>query len=58
MMSKEFARQKIEEYLDKTGGILPIENAVVFSHCFDGIVIEEFTFKYLLCIAYDLKPEE
>jgi hypothetical protein len=57
-MSKEFARQKIQEYLAKTGGILPIENAVVFSHCFDGIVIEEFTFKFLLCIAYDLKPEE
>jgi hypothetical protein len=46
MMSKEFAREKIQGYLAKNGGILPIEDAFVW---------QTFTFKELLCIAYDLE---
>ena len=54
MMSKEFAREKIQEYLLKNGGILPIEDVVIYQYeTKDGI--NTFTFRYLLCVAYDLK---
>lgn len=55
-MSKRFAREKIQEYLDNTGGVLPIKDAIAYQH-FDkeGNLLQEFTFKFLLCVAYDLK---
>jgi hypothetical protein len=57
-MSKEFARETIEKYLLKNGGILPIKDAVIYTQSnADGIVMQGFTFKYLLCVAYDLQPE-
>lgn len=56
MMSKEFAREKIEEYLSNNGGVLPIKDAVVLRiETLCGW--QEFTFKHLLCVAYDLQPE-
>jgi len=57
-MSKEFAREKIQEYLAKNGGILPISDAIAYQH-FDnkGDLIQEFTFKFLLCVAYDLEKK-
>ena len=55
MMSKEFAREKIEEYLLKNGGVLPIKDAVVLE-LNTAFGIQQFTFKYLLCVAYDLEP--
>lgn len=53
MMSKEFARELIEKYLEKTGGVLPIEDAVVLERNTE-FGVEQFTFRFLLCIAYDL----
>lgn len=58
-MSKEFAREKIEEYLSNNGGVLPINDAIVFRDWdSEGNVVQEFTFKHLLCVAYDLQPEK
>jgi len=55
-MSKEFAREKIQEYLSKNGGVLPAEDSIAYQH-FDseGNLMQEFTFKFLLCVAYDLE---
>jgi hypothetical protein len=53
-MSKGFAREKIQEYLAKNGGVLPIEDVVIYQYkTKDGI--NTFTFRYLLCVAYDLE---
>ena len=55
-MSKGFAREKIQEYLAKNGGVLPIKDAIAYSHLdASGNLLQEFTFKFLLCVAYDLE---
>jgi len=55
-MSKRFAREKVQEYLAENGGVLPIKDAIAYQH-FDkeGNLLQEFTFKFLLCVAYDLE---
>ena len=55
-MSKRFAREKVQEYLAKNGGVLPIKDAIAYQY-FDkeGNLLQEFTFKFLLCVAYDLE---
>ena len=55
-MSKRFAREKIQEYLAENGGILPIVDAIAYQH-FDkeGNLLQEFTFKFLLRVAYNLE---
>jgi len=57
MMSKEFAREQIEKYLERTGGVLPIQDVVVFEQGTE-YGIQQFTFRYLLCVAYDLETVE
>lgn len=57
MMPKEFAREQIEKYLEKTGGVLPIQDVVVFEQG-TKYGIEKFTFRFLLCVAYDLETVE
>lgn len=54
MMSKRYARETLEKYIREHGGVLPLQDAIVLEHKTD-FGIEQFTFKYLLCIAYDLK---
>ena len=54
-MDREEARAKLDMYLSY-GGIIPIFDCVVYRHTDqkNGIQVD-YTFRHLLCIAYDLK---
>ena len=56
-MTKEQAREYLKEYLEKKDCNLPIVDEVVIQ-LQTPFIISEVTFKYLICIAYDLRPIE
>jgi hypothetical protein len=56
-MSKKLAREILENYLIENGGVFPITDAVVWQ-VKSKKCIHSFTFKGLLCLAYDLMPTE
>ena len=56
-MTKEEARKNLEDYLKSHDVKLPIVDSIVM-RCITPFVISDITFKGLLCIAYDLRPQE
>jgi hypothetical protein len=56
-MTKEEARKNLEDYLKSHDVKLPIVDSIVMRYT-TPFVISDITFKGLLCIAYDLRPQE
>ena len=56
-MTKEEARKNLEDYLKSHDVKLPIVDSIVMRYI-TPFVISDITFKGLLCIAYDLRPQE
>jgi len=58
-MTKEEAREILEGHLIVRNGNFPITDEIAYKIWNeDGSTLEEFTFTYLLCIAYNLKTEK
>ena len=57
-MTKEKARECLENYLKDTNGKIPIKDEIAYDIFNNGFssVLTAFTFRHLLCIAYDLTP--
>jgi hypothetical protein len=56
-MTQEQAREYLQEYLKNKECNLPIVDEMVM-RLQTPFVIADMTFKGLLCIAYDLRPQE
>ena len=54
-MTKEQAREYLEDYLKSHDVKLPIVDAIVMRYT-TPFVIADMTFLGLICIAYDLRP--
>jgi len=57
-MTKEKARECLEHYLKDRNCKMPIKDEVAYDIFNGGFssVLTAFTFRHLLCIAYDLTP--
>jgi hypothetical protein len=55
-ITKEYARELLQKYLINQRGIMPEHDAniMIRSEVDNTFVISEFTFRYLLKVAYDL----
>ena len=56
-MTQEQAREYLQEYLKMKECNIPIVDEIVM-RLQTPFVIADITFKGLLCIAYDLRPQE
>ena len=56
-MTKEQARENLEDYLKHNDVKLPVVDAIVM-RLQTPFVISDITFLGLICIAYDLRPIE
>lgn len=56
-MTKEQAREYLKEYLETKDCNLPIVDEIVM-RLRTPFVIADITFLGLICIAYDLRPQE
>ena len=56
-MTKEKARENLEDYLKYNGVKLPVVDEIVM-RLQTPFVISDITFLGLICIAYDLRPIE
>ena len=58
-ISKEKARELLQKYISNQRGLFPIydANIMIANDSNGNYVLTEYTFKYLLQIAYDLKTE-
>jgi hypothetical protein len=56
-MTQEQAREYLQEYLKMKDCNIPIVDEIVM-RLQTPFVIADITFKGLLCIAYDLRPQE
>ena len=54
-MTKEEAREYLEDYLKSHDVKLPVVDAIVMRYT-TPFVISDMTFLGLICIAYDLRP--
>ena len=54
-MTKEEAREYLEDYLKSHDVKLPVVDAIVMRYT-TPFVIADMTFLGLICIAYDLRP--
>jgi hypothetical protein len=55
-ITKEYARELLQKYINQQRGFLPIydANIMIRSEVDNTFVITEYTFRYLLKVAYDL----